>query len=777
MWGEPMKRFEISYNPYSNKIHFRVAEPVEEPCEPKWRELPPESSFVEYQNDECIFENCVDQILNLINKYINTTESLEIIFKGTVEDFDVLRKAIFACSDPRAKKITCTHAKTVMSSDIVLERLKRAYSNVENEFAFVLNAETDDRGEIVSAVRAYKDTVKQEIAICLIGPDDVGKTALVNAFIGREILVNHSKYTTVVRNYNGYRVEFDYLNNRYEIDISGNNFSVNKPEEADEHIISSLFTGCDSCANEQEVINTVLSRFNDICSKEDSGIENSMSIYVPFVDSRLNYADYSFCFIDTPGIITEDDEQGTKLSDLILNQTNVLPIIVLTKQALTSNDLFDLRDLFDEMKSGYSKQNSILAISMSDQLSVSQICEEVPDIVREEIADPTIMYISPITALGVKKGDTVTWIDAAYKDVFETTSRALLRTMPPNHNIIPCGRKISASEKHGLNDLLYASGIPSLENEINYFAERFAEYKKCTQGQRFLFEAVNKTHKSLDSLKKQLEQNHKNDRLSRQKEEQQLCYELLDRIRKINKPNADSVISRLTTQFEPVLSSYCESVPEKVRELWDSKRFRPYTNENLVKDMQQHCQENLYHRNDNSIKAVMQGEFLDLASGYFSSIKSYVHDKYENLSSDVRKDLDDLFEGPMKEPYLNDVGINPFKEVGMTVLRTMGGDEKLISYYSNGFIANLKGDNKRIGSFNTQCIREPAQEYSKQINCWAEQLIKEIENILKHDNVIISDLDNEIAGLENRINDLDKRLNNLSNTCIALMEMIPKDDY
>ena len=773
-----MKRFEISYNPYSNKIHFRVAEPVEEPCEPKWRDLPPESSFVEYQNDECIFENCVEQILNLINKYINTTESLEIIFKGTAEDFDVLQNTIFACSDPRVKKITCIHAETCASSDVVLERLKRAYSNVENDLAFVLNFETDNIKEIDSAVRAYKDTVKQEIAICIIGPDDVGKTALVNAFIGREILVNRSKYTTVVRNYDGYRLEFDYLDSRYEIDLSGNNYLVNKPEAADDQIITSLFTGYDSCANEQEVMRSVLSRFNDVCSKGNSGIDNSISIYVPFVDSRLNFAEYSFCFIDTPGIITDDDENGIKLSDLILNQTNVLPIIVLTKKALTSNDLFDLRDLFDEMKSGYSKQNSILAISMSDRLSVSQICEDVPDIIREEIADPTIMYISPVTALGAKKGDKVDWMDEVYKDVFEINSKSLLRTLPPDYNINPRGRRISASEKQEIDDLLYASGLPSLENEINYFAERFSEYKKCTQGQKFLLEAVNKTHKSMDSLKRRLEQMLFNDKLCKQKEEQAVCTNLLEQIRRIKKPSADSVISRVSAQFKPVLSSYCEGVPAKVRELWDSKHFKPYTNEDLVKDMQQHCQEHLYDRNNNSIRAIMQGEFLDLASGYISSVKSCVHDKYENLSSDVRNDLDDLFEGPMKNPIIKDVVFNSFEEVKIiNPLKTMGSDESVINYYSNGFIANLRGDSKRLGSFDKQCIMEPAIECSNQINGWAELLIKEIEKILKRSCVIVSDLDNEITELENRISDLNLRLNNLSNASIVLMELIPKDDY
>ena len=699
------------------------------------------------------------------------------MFRGTVEDFKVLQNTLYACQDPRVKRITCTHAETYLSSSIALERLKRAYSNVEPEFAFVLNVDSEDIKEIADLIREYKVAVKSEVSICIIGPDNVGKTALVNAFIGREILVSQSKITTVVNNCTGYKLEFDYLGNGYEVEITGNNYSVKKPEVADDQIVLSLFDGCDSCANETEVMRFALCRINDICSEENSGIGKIVSIYIPFNNSRLDFDNYSFCFIDTPGIITEEDEQGTKLSNLIMNQTNVMPIIALTRKALTSNDLFDLRDLFDEMKSGYSKQNSILAVLMSDRLAISQISEEIPDIIREEISDPTIMYVSPIAALGTKKGDKVAWFDEIYKETFETKVKALLKTIPPDHNITPCGRRLSSSEKMEMDELLYASGLPSLEKEINYFAERFAEYKKCTQGQHFLFEAANKTHKSMNSLKMQLEQNLSNDKARRQKEEQEVCSELLNRINKIKKPNAETVISRVTEQFEPVLSAYCDNVPSKVRECWDEAHRRPYNNENLVKDMQKHCQEDLYDSNRNSITTIMQGEFLDLASVYFNSVKSYIHDKYEHLSADVKKDMDDLLEGPMMNPHLNDVGIKPFKEVGMTILRTVGSDEKIISYYSNGFIANLKGDNKRLGSFNAQCIREPALEYSKQIDCWCEQLIKEIEKILKQDDVIISDLDNEINDLENRISDLEKRLNNLSSTCIALKELIPKDKY
>ena len=187
MWGHKMKRFEISYNPYSNRIHFRVAVPIDEESVSDWRELPSESIFVDYQNDKCVFEYCVERLLNLINKYINTTERLEILFKGTSEDFQILENAVRDCNDPGAKKITCIHSEVYQSSDISLERIKDAFAQIERDFEYYYsNYEVD--GEINDAYLGYKETVKPEIPICIIGPHSDGKSTLVNALAGIEIL-------------------------------------------------------------------------------------------------------------------------------------------------------------------------------------------------------------------------------------------------------------------------------------------------------------------------------------------------------------------------------------------------------------------------------------------------------------------------------------------------------------------------------------------------------------------------------------------------------------
>ena len=81
-----MKRFEIRYNPFSNRIHFRQENNIDGSDSVEWIELENDSSFLKYQNRRCIFENCAEDIVELINRFINTSDALVIEFIGTEED-------------------------------------------------------------------------------------------------------------------------------------------------------------------------------------------------------------------------------------------------------------------------------------------------------------------------------------------------------------------------------------------------------------------------------------------------------------------------------------------------------------------------------------------------------------------------------------------------------------------------------------------------------------------------------------------------------------------
>lgn len=769
MWGHKMKRFEISYNPYNNRMHFRVAIPIDEESVSDWRELQAESSFMEFQNVECIFENNVDKILGLINCYINTTEALEIVFKGTKEDFDTLQNAVYTCSDPNAGKIICKHAEVYLSSSTALERLKRYFSKIEKDFNYFFATYPDNNG-ISERYINFKDAIKPEIPVCLIGRSGVGKSNLINAFMGMEVIPSQTNgVSTIVRNDSEYRIEFNYLNELYAITIEGRKYSVKTPSLPDHEIVSALFSECENCSDEKDMMRLALERIIGKNSDETFAfkLDGNVSIYIPFYDSLLNANDKFFVFVDsTVQFFDEEDDFKIVYDDKVLSQTNALPIVVATSDDLLSDDLFDLKRMIDKLGKNFARSNSIVVLTKADELVPSQMKNEIPDAIREGIADPTLIYVAPEIFLEAMRSDN---------KLKQKTTKTMLKTNPSQYNIIPRNRGVSSSGKLGVDKLLSASGIPSLKLELNFYADRFADYIKCANGQMYLLEATNKLILDLEKLKAQFANELRLDKEKRKEEQNTIRSEMIGIIKQKQKPDLNSAFDSIRLQFKNVLDEYCAGIPDAVRSCWERVGHRTNDVDNFAKEMRQHCQENLYDCNSDNIKAALQAKLLDMTTEYFTGIETYIKSKNNNLSEDARKVLQALLD---KKPHLVDVEIESCVAITLNnPIYILGSDEKIISYYSKGFEGQLTPNGKRWGHFYKQCILDPTIAYSNQLNQWIELQLTEINKVLVSDQNILSRYDDRIEELENTIADLTKRIDNLTNVQVSLNELIPKSEH
>lgn len=769
MWGHKMKRFEISYNPYNNRMHFRIAIPIDEESVSDWRELQAESSFMEFQNVECIFENNVDKILGLINCYINTTEALEIVFKGTKEDFDTLQNAVYTCSDPNAGKIICKHAEVYLSSSTALERLKRYFSKIEKDFNYFFATYPDNNG-ISERYINFKDAIKPEIPVCLIGRSGVGKSNLINAFMGMEVIPSQTNgVSTIVRNDSEYRIEFNYLNELYAITIEGRKYSVKTPSLPDHEIVSALFSECENCSDEKDMMRLALERIIGKNSDETFAfkLDGNVSIYIPFYDSLLNANDKFFVFVDsTVQFFDEEDDFKIVYDDKVLSQTNALPIVVATSDDLLSDDLFDLKRMIDKLGKNFARSNSIVVLTKADELVPSQMKNEIPDAIREGIADPTLIYVAPEIFLEAMRSDN---------KLKQKTTKTMLKTNPSQYNIIPRNRGVSSSGKLGVDKLLSASGIPSLKLELNFYADRFADYIKCANGQMYLLEATNKLILDLEKFKAQFANELRLDKEKRKEEQNTIRSEMIGIIKQKQKPDLNSAFDSIRLQFKNVLDEYCAGIPDAVRSCWERVGHRTNDVDNFAKEMRQHCQENLYDCNSDNIKVALQAKLLDITSEYFTDIEAYVKKKYESLSEDAKNALQALFE---KKPQLIDVEIESCVAITLNnPIYILGSDEKIVSYYSKGFEGQLTPNGKRWGHFYKQCILDPTIAYSNQLNQWIELQLTEINKVLISDQNILSRYDDRIEELENTITDLTERIDNLNNVQVSLNELIPKSEH
>ena len=780
-----MKKFEIIYNPYNNHIHFRQANGKTDSDEVEWKELDSDSSFQKYQKRRCIFENCVEEILELINKFINTSGELEIDFIGTDTDFGVLSYAVAKSTDPKSKGIVCKCVDRFRSSEEILSKIREAYQQIEDEFIEYMNnseyEEDDDRVIIAKEISRFQETVNEDIPICVIGNYSVGKSALVNSLVGFEILPSHANSTTAknvqVKNGELFTLEFIYAGTSYTLSINGKEILVSASDEKNDDLLDELLSNTESLCSEEEIIHQILENLNVETSEDShiSKIEGNVIVTLPFRKSELNTDKYSYVFIDTPGSNNGNEAQKIhreNLEKLMDEQTNALPIFVMSRNSLDSNDTNDLRTLLENKEVGFAVQNCIIAISMSDQLVEQQLAEEMPDKIKQWLSHPTIMYVSPVAAIGEKKTDKASWIDGAYRQLYERKVSDLVDVVPPKYNQTPCGRAISDGRKKALSPLLYASGLPSLETEINYFAYRFAEYKKCTNGKEYLLNALILADQKLKVAKKDLEKQKK----AKIKEQNDTRNGLIKKINDVKLPAVNRVISSVNKEFTSILNEYCNGVEAVVRKNWETCNGQSDAMQKFEKMMAEHCQKNLYDAHIKDIKEKIETLFIGMTTNYIADVHQCIVDGEKKLSQDAQKELEELFRTNGDRPVLKDVSVGVFERIKLTILAIIPfkkTQELFIEGYTKKFIEKLQGSQKYYGIFAFQCICQPARLYSQQITEWSEEYKKSIGKTLNKDNAILSDLDEKIEMMTSVIEDMEKRLHNLSSVRTMLESIIP----
>ena len=96
----------------------------------------------------------------------------------------------------------------------------------------------------------------------------------------------------------------------------------------------------------------------------------------------------------------------------------------------------------------------------------------------------------------------------------------------------------------------YATGIPSVEDEINYYVRRYSNYKKCVNGRDLLIDALGRAAEKLSEKKDEL-QSTKEKKVAEQDMKRKELNTSLDAV-SIEAPNVQSVIDK----YKGVLNAY-----------------------------------------------------------------------------------------------------------------------------------------------------------------------------------------------------------------------------
>ncbi len=127
------KIIKIEYDHYGNYIGFAVSLDAGN----SWQDLADTSELLKYQNQECVFSNCVEDIVSYINQYQNSNaEGLCIQFIGTDEDFSILKSVADKENQKTTKKgkIQIDRVGVYKSADEAIAIIRNAYQRIATEF-------------------------------------------------------------------------------------------------------------------------------------------------------------------------------------------------------------------------------------------------------------------------------------------------------------------------------------------------------------------------------------------------------------------------------------------------------------------------------------------------------------------------------------------------------------------------------------------------------------------------------------------------------------------
>lgn len=822
------KATKVTYNPFENTVDIMI---TTDAMNPEWENLASNSELLTYTNSamKVLFTNIAEDVVTVINEKQNSSEEgLVIQFYGPDSDYTILKEMVIRenAAHPEKGELTCAHLGQFYSADDSIRIVKNAYSKISGEFVdYLPNNEKYENTEdsIGNMIVRFNEIISNEIPICIIGNYSVGKSAFINALIGSEILPSKvdpstAKNVKVIRSTDGryylrltYRSESSDVNSHFEYEIKQAGLhllSTEGPEsdKADELLneiveaISnpSIYGKELSNRSEGEILHDVLDVMNNT---ENQGylanVRWNLVITVPFVESALTRTDSTIVFYDTPGsnnATLNQAEHKKALEELMAAQTNALPILMTTKENAASNDVSEIKNLLDEYSYNFSSPNCLVVLAKSDLLVSGQLHEPIPTPLTTWHGKSPVLYTTQVGAIGLRKANKENWIDEVYKEAFKGWMNKYKDDPEtyslPQYNIVPCpGRNIIDAAKLSSREL-YSTGIPSVECEILYYIDHYANYKKAIRGRESLLGALYCIQDELDRKKEEFKEASKIAQIKKKEEKDRLIREL-GYIKIGNLTNeADSVAS----EFAERLNDYVNGLPAVMDEIYASlNKDNPLEMDQEFNDkLRIHCQKYLIDDNyygENGIQNLIFEKSKKYADKYMNTLAQFVTNNSSSLSEESRESINNYLSTEVRPPAFHEIKsiLDDLNEwLDKTSLLQYGflslakdeqtAKEKWLESKRNSFEKRLR-DSKSIlntvnyGLFKRTAIYEPLAEYSRQLESWAGEYYKHIKERLDADNAILSGMEDNIKKINDSINDIVERLANVEDARNQLLHL------
>lgn len=503
---------KVSYNPFTQSYYYYWKNSLSA----SWQDLSKNSNIWNLTNQEPVsLHSVADELVKrIIKSFCMHGMKIHLFFDGVDEDWEDLQHAVQRMDKDHL--IICEKIEEKLETgQEVLPKIKSIFNSIKTELQ---SSESSDSAEESDTLRSYiekfNDTVRTDVAVCVIGTYSSGKSLLINALIGDEILPSDRKPTTsaVFRieslpdgTLYDTEIQFTYMEQEVILHFNRNGYRIQNVEKLNLEKLKSALDELEIKLKESPIAARIYHTIKRLNSFEDGNpVASIIRIKVPFIRSGFefeqNKKDINFVFYDTPGSASANHDEHEKALEMSLKeQAHGLVLVVATPNTLDTSDIEELISNTKEWGKSLDMSNALLVVNQTDNEYGAY-----EDIISED--QEAVMkfpnrgfLVSALIGLGAKKDDMSNCVNPNACGVFQEKKTRFLEdkhrlyhytTLPETRKkeLETIGDAVDPSDER--ERLAWNSGIRALESELSQFAMRFAAYNKCRQSVSYLSSAI-----------------------------------------------------------------------------------------------------------------------------------------------------------------------------------------------------------------------------------------------------------------------------------------------
>lgn len=499
--------FRINYNPYELRSEFfldgmRLTE------DSRFSRIK-EKRLQQWLNKNGDWNGLCNELLELTNN-----GSVEVKFKGRAVDYEDLRLYL---QQECSKKITLSEPELSSNDQNIMTQLDDVIKNINSKGMDVFTKE-----QLNSIQNSYENAKKADFKVCVIATMSSGKSTLINALLGRDLLPSNTAACTATIT------------------------TIRDHEEMVTFDVKCFDKNGKAVSERKDVTLEALEDFN-----ADTEIKQIDLIGpIPGIESDK----MTLFLVDTPGPNNSTNDEHEKLTnEIIHSDENTMVIYVMSPETIQSDDNNELLQSIAEVMQKDGKQAEdrfLFVINKCDDLDPEDEDDTVKNVIqttKNYLVKKGIHYpnLFPVTAEIAKlirmdkRGEKITrrdkkevsnWIENFESEDPEDRIFQRLLSFEQFASLSPEGReniKVRIEEARKKEDLEYEAlihtGVPALEETVEEYLEKYAYPMKINDAVKDLIEIIdqeemkNKFHKEIQENTAILEQVRKDIENSRSK--------------------------------------------------------------------------------------------------------------------------------------------------------------------------------------------------------------------------------------------------------------------